>query len=98
MKSSPVAIFTILARLTIAVVIPLSVTVSLASADEATDRDTTEVDRKESVPFPIRESARDPGRFEFETDVMRGTIHLEGAYHGVTLLTDKATEIGRAHV
>jgi len=33
----------------------------------------------------------DPDCFAFETDRIRGTIRLDGAYHGVTRLIDKAT-------
>ncbi|MFV2070764.1 MAG: hypothetical protein ACC645_27670 [Pirellulales bacterium] len=35
--------------------------------------------------------SRAQGSYDFETDLIRGTIRLDGAYHGVTRLVDKRT-------
>lgn len=45
----------------------------------------------DSEPTHILTPSGDGDSFTFETDLMRGTIRLDGRYHGVTQLTDKRT-------
>jgi len=46
---------------------------------------------EDSGPRILLKPAATGGGFEFETEQMKGTIRLDGAYHGVTRLVDKRT-------
>jgi hypothetical protein len=91
MKPMPFGRVTALLRLTIPAATLSLVVIASSSAADTAGGDPAQENRRQSVRFRIDKSSSDPDRFEFETERMQGTIRLDGAYHGVTRLVDKAT-------
>lgn len=73
-----------------AAVLLLAATLRVTAGGERGD-ELARSNRGEPVRFPIHQSDSDPDRFGFETEKMRGTIRLDGAYHGITALVDLGT-------
>ena len=62
-------------------------------AEDAVARPATELERDGPAAKTILAPTEEKDRFDYETDRMRGTISLDGAYHGVARLVDKRTGI-----
>ncbi|MDA0833851.1 MAG: hypothetical protein O2955_04370 [Planctomycetota bacterium] len=91
MKQDPASILMTHLQLTILLVAAMSAMAPFAVADEPTGRDSARENLNKAAQFSALQPASNKDRFDFETERMRGTIRLDGAYHGVTELVDKAT-------